>query len=1268
MRKTTCTLCLLTLVCATLACGADGPAAARVVPAPAPAAQPVSVADAMRAARYTFRRDGDTWVSGDATFVAGASATGLTFTPYHHARAPAPRGRPLGTTRGATARIATTHLGRGLAPPVAAAAPTPQADGAVTLQRGGAVERYRVTREGAEQSWAFAERPVGVGDLTVRVRVTGLAYRGVTRGGLHFADPATGLGVRYSHATWVDGSGARTAVPAVYEGDSVLLRVPERVLESSRFPAVLDPTVSPEFGVDRPAAGPAPDAQSAPAVAWDGAVYLAVWEDLRGGNADIYAARVSLRGEALDPAGIVIATGPAAQRAPDVTFDGSDFVVAWQDHRGGDADVYAARVSSAGVVLDRGGVAVATGAGHQGAPAVATDGAQVLVAWEHEEDGRPLLRAARWTPGGRVLDDPPVTLPSGGGSQRSPVAVWNGSRYLIAWEDFRGPESDIYAARMGPDGSLLDAAGIAVSTASGAQFGPSLACHGAECFATWADLRDGASFDVYGARLGADGALRDAAGLPVVIAPEAQVAPAVAWDGARYVVAWQDARVDGLTNDLYATRVDPESGAVGAPFVVSPANGDQVTPALVAGAGQVLALWDDRRGGRDEGDVTAARIDPAGLVLDPAGRVVSAASAPERAPAASYDGGNYLVVWESRRMLGGRASWDVLGMRVGPTGEVLDPAGIVVAADADADERAPAVAWNGAHYLVSWEARAPLAMAAVRARRVGADGSLVDAAIDVAPGRGDQRAPTVAAGPGGWLVAWQDGRSIFAWDVYGAFISGAGVREGASFAVSDAPNNQTEPRAASDGSRYLVTWSAATGGCGVDAGCNPDVDPFCEFVCDADPSRVDVHASWVTPALGASPRFAITSATGPQTRPVVAGGGGAFLVAWEDRRGTNADVRATTLAPDATAPGAEVTVSSATGDQRAPSVAFGGGLFELAWQDERVGGGDIYVARVLPSGAVLDPTGLPVATESSPESSPAIALSAGGTGLVAYSRFDASPPYGSDRVRARMVAFGAEVGASCSAAIECGTGLCAGGLCCPSACDDRDPCTDDGCDGPVGTCTHVRLTTPACTPDASAPDASAPDASAPDASAPDASAPDASAPDASAPDASAPDVSAPDASAPDATVPDAAGDDADAPEADGGSTIPDAATSEDVAPTPDAAVAPDAAPTPDAVIPPDAPLPKEDAGSAPTDVAPPDAAVTEDAATPAEDARATPPVDAGPSTDAPSGDTDVPGDTADEAPKPGCGCSVPGSTSSPAASRSALFAALMLAGARRRRR
>jgi len=1188
----------------------------------------------MRAARFAFRRDGAAWVSGDATLVTRATADGFTVTPFHHA--PDPRRR---ATRGTSLRVATTALGRGVARPVPAAEPAAQPDGAVAFARGEAVEHLRVTTGGAEQSWSFAARPGGAGDLAVRVRVEGLAYRGATARGLHFADAATGLGVRYSHATWVDADGVRSDVPAAWEGGEVALRVPARVLDASRFPAVLDPTVSPEFGVDRLAVGPAPGAQRAPAAAWDGAVYLAVWEDDRGGDADVYAARVSARGDVLDPAGIAVATGPAAQRAPRGAFDGADFVVVWEDLRGGDADVFAARVTSAGVVRDR--VAVASGAGHQGAPAVASDGSGALVAWEHEDDGRFVTRAARVS-AGAVLDATPIELPSGAGSQRAPVAAWSGAHYLVAWEDFRG-DGDVYAARVAADGAVLDPAGVAVSAGAGAQLAPGVACGLDECFVAWADLRDGVSYDVFGARVAADGAVLDAVGVPVVRAPEAQFAPAVAWDGGRYLVAWQDARVDGVSADLRAARVDPVEGAAAADFAVSAAVGDQVTPSLVAGGGQVLALWDDRRAGREEGDVRAARIGLPEFVLDPAGRIVSAAAAQERAPAVAFDGGDYLVVWEARRALGDVASWDLLGMRVSPSGAVLDPAGLAIAADPDADERAPAVAWDGAHHLVAWEQRAPLGVASVRVRRFGADGLPADdVATALASGWGDQRAPTVAAGPAGWLVAWQDGRSFFGWDVYGAFVDAGGTHAAEPFAVSDAVNDQSMPRAACEGARYLVAWRAAVGGCGADAGCDPDLDPFCEFTCDADPTHVDVHAAWVNPLRAAAgPRFAVTAAAGEQTRPAVAAGAGAFFVAWEDRRGADADVRGVSIVSGAAEAGAEVTISAAPGAQGAPSVAFGGGLFGVAWQDGRVGDGDVYAARVLPTGAVLDPTGLPVATDPAAESSPAFALSPGGAGLVAYARFEAAPPYGTDRVRARTVSFGGEVGASCREAAECGTGLCAGGLCCPSACDDGDPCTDDGC--ATGACSHVRRDTPACVADAGTTEVGVPDAG----------------DDASVPgeDASASDVGVPGEDGGVIVVVDAATPDA-APAEDGSAPVEDAMSVED-----------GGSPTPDAT-------PAEDAGSTPTDDA---ATPADDAATPSDDGAFS--SDAGPSPEdatadaGPSpGDAAVPvadvADAGDGAPRPGfdCGCSVPGSSSPRSSAPAAALAALAFAGLRRRRR
>ncbi len=100
--------------------------------------------------------------------------------------------------------------------------------------------------------------------------------------------------------------------------------------------------------------GTANNSSAVPGVSFDGANHLVVWTATSG----VFAARVS-------PAGVVLDAPPrrlssAAASAPTATFDGVAFVVAWQDERNGSADVYAARVSRSGAVLDPGGAPVAS--------------------------------------------------------------------------------------------------------------------------------------------------------------------------------------------------------------------------------------------------------------------------------------------------------------------------------------------------------------------------------------------------------------------------------------------------------------------------------------------------------------------------------------------------------------------------------------------------------------------------------------------------------------------------------------------------------------------------------------------------------------------------------------------------------------------------------------------------------------------------------------------------------------------------------------------
>ncbi|MFY0575126.1 hypothetical protein ACN28S_12810 [Cystobacter fuscus] len=185
--------------------------------------------------------------------------------------------------------------------------------GGLALARGEVTEHFRNSKDGVEQSWSFEHKLEGTGALEVRLPVENGRYLGVTEKGLHFAAGTTGLGVRYGHGTWVDAQGQRTAVPAHFEAGAIVLSVPAEVVEDSAYPAVLDPTVGPELGMDTPVNGPADREQYAPAVAHNGKNFLVVWYDYRSGSADIYGARVSGTGTVLDPSGIRISTAINSQ-------------------------------------------------------------------------------------------------------------------------------------------------------------------------------------------------------------------------------------------------------------------------------------------------------------------------------------------------------------------------------------------------------------------------------------------------------------------------------------------------------------------------------------------------------------------------------------------------------------------------------------------------------------------------------------------------------------------------------------------------------------------------------------------------------------------------------------------------------------------------------------------------------------------------------------------------------------------------------------------
>jgi len=158
-----------------------------------------------------------------------------------------------------------------------------------------------------------------------------------------------------------------------------------------------------------------------PALAAGGANALLVWQlgPFSSVNQEVMALVVE-PGLVLPGGNITVSAAPFIQQLPQVAWDGTQYVVAWQDLRATQdylfdrrMDIYAARVTSGGTVLDPQGLALATDAAPEGWPTVTGLGTgSALVAWSDFQEQAPfashrlgfsLVGASPWIDLGHAL-------------------------------------------------------------------------------------------------------------------------------------------------------------------------------------------------------------------------------------------------------------------------------------------------------------------------------------------------------------------------------------------------------------------------------------------------------------------------------------------------------------------------------------------------------------------------------------------------------------------------------------------------------------------------------------------------------------------------------------------------------------------------------------------------------------------------------------------------------------------------------------------------
>ncbi len=274
---------------------------------------------------------------------------------------------------------------------------------------------------------------------------------------------------------------------------------------------------------------------------------------------------------------------------------------------------------------------------------------------------------------GNALSKKPFTVSSAPDLQERPRMAFGKGVFLVVWQDFRnGKDWDVYAARVKPDGTVLDPKGIAVGSESHNQALPDVTWDGNAFQVVWQDFRSGGQYEVYGARVNPDGAVLDSNGIALVAAkhkiknhPVCRYNPVVAGDVAsgKSLLFWRGTYIMKPTFPKAGCHLMKNGTVVGeATFVEgdhkkTPASDSQTNfpMCLAAGGAHYLGAWSTNTPagrGNSANDAHAALFTKEGklkkrfyLTVDPKQKGTVTQNR-IRNPRAVWNGTGFVVAWD----------------------------------------------------------------------------------------------------------------------------------------------------------------------------------------------------------------------------------------------------------------------------------------------------------------------------------------------------------------------------------------------------------------------------------------------------------------------------------------------------------------------------------------------------------------------------------------------------------------------------------------------
>jgi hypothetical protein len=249
-------------------------------------------------------------------------------------------------------------------------------------------------------------------------------------------------------------------------------------------------------------------------------------------------------------------------------------------------------------------------------------------------------------------------------------------------------------------------------------------------------------------------------------------------------------------------RVTPECDTIDSTTICNRAD-SQFGPAIAFDGANYVVVWSDRRFTGNYWWVTAARVTPQGVLLD-TGNIIGAGDAHNEFYAdIAFDGARCFVVWYHSYY----APYGIYGRFLNGSAQPEDSV-IPIAPALTHVLNCAKVASGAEKYLVVWADQNPAGSDYdIYGQLIATDGQLIGSRITIATGANDQTRPDVEFVGQEYLAVWVENGLI-----RGQWIDQQGQLAGAPIAVSETTANPRDyPRLCAQGDRYFAVWSELRG-------------------------------------------------------------------------------------------------------------------------------------------------------------------------------------------------------------------------------------------------------------------------------------------------------------------------------------------------------------------------------------------------------------------------------------------------------------------------